>query len=116
MQKIACFESAVIVAEFEQNDARKKYPSGSLCFNAVVGRRVCSRRPSHGVCGSFDDRRMVCAGHSTIVVSPLDRRRSSYRRKSHGMCLALRSMALEDSARRDTCIRRISIFTLHGWI
>ena len=57
MQKIACFESAAIVAEFEQNDARKNYLSGSLCFNAVVGRRVCSRRPSHGVCGSFDDRR-----------------------------------------------------------
>ena len=47
------------------------------------------RRSSHGVCGSFDDRRMVCAGHSTIVVRRLDRRRSSCRRKLHGVCLAL---------------------------
>ena len=67
MQKIACFESAAIVAEFEQNGARKKYPSGSLCCNTVVGRRVCRRRPSHGVCGSFDDRR-PSSRQTTIVV------------------------------------------------
>ena len=36
------------------------------------------RRSSRGVCGSFDDRRLYG-------------RRSSYQRKSHGVCLALRS-------------------------
>ena len=53
---------------------------------------MCSRRPSRGVCGSFDDRRVVCAGHSTIVVRRLYGRRSSYQRKSHGVCLALRTV------------------------
>ena len=43
-------------------------------------RVVCAviRRSSHGVCGSFDNRRRR-----------LHRRRSSGRRKLHGVCLAL---------------------------
>ena len=45
----------------------RKYPPGSLSASTVVGRRVCSRRPSRGVCGSFDDRR-PSSQQTTIVV------------------------------------------------
>ena len=54
-----------------------KYPPGSLSASTVVGRRVCSQLPSHsvcghsrsshGVCGSFVDRR-PSSRQTTIVV------------------------------------------------
>ena len=58
----------------------KKYPPGSLSVSTVC---AVIRRSSHG----------VCAGHSTIVVRRLHRRRSSCRRKLHGVCLALETKA-----------------------
>ena len=44
-----------------------KYPPGSLSGSTVMGRRVCSRRPSRGVSGSVDDRR-PSSRQTTIVV------------------------------------------------
>ena len=81
MHKMACFESAAIVSECEQitQGGRTvcywytKYPPGSLSASTVGGRRIVR---------SFNNRRMVCAGHSTIV-------RSSGQQKLHGVCLAL---------------------------
>ena len=45
---------------------KKKCPPDSLSASTVVGRRVCSRRPSHGLSGSFDDRRLS-SRQTTIV-------------------------------------------------
>ena len=67
---------------------------------------MCSRRPSRGVYGSFDDRRMVCAGHSKIVVRRLYRRRSSCRRKSHGVCLALEARGLNFNASKTSTYQK----------
>ena len=80
--------------------------SGSFDDRRVVWAVI--RRSSRGVSESFDDRRVGWASHSTIVAwfervirrslrgvsgsfddRRLDKRRSSCRRKSHGVCLAL---------------------------
>ena len=92
MHKMACFESAAIVSECEkmtqggrtvQNICQVRYLlqllSAVVCA-ANCCRVVCAviRQSSHGVCGSFDDRRRR-----------LHRRRSLCQQKSHGVCLAL---------------------------
>ena len=97
MHKMACFESAAIVSECEKMTQGGRtvcywytqYPPGSLSASAVACaanccRIVCAviRRSSHGVCGSFDNRRRR-----------LHRRRSSGQQKLHGVCLALASFS-----------------------